>query len=111
MGARGRVQLDAFVPVAAFLVCEGAVNENSGLFVIKISQLENARTRYQRLDDFKIWILSRRTDKSHGSSLDVWQERVLLSLVPAMDLIHKKDRANIMKPATFQRLSNDHAQI
>src|SRR6187431_1842255 len=97
MGAGVRVQPDALVPIAAFLVGEGPVNQDARLLLIEIPQLENARARDQCLDDFEIWILGRRADESHGSSLDVWQERVLLSLIPAMDLIHKKDRASVVK--------------
>jgi hypothetical protein len=111
MEARLGVQFDAFVPVAAFPVCQGAVEQQPRLLLVQPSELENARARDQRADDFEIRILGGRADQRHHAGLDVRQQRVLLGLVPAMDLVHEQDGARVVQAAAFERLGDDLAQV
>ncbi len=111
MGARLGVQLDALISIAAFFVRQGAVEQQARLFLVQPAELEDARTRDQRADDFEIGILGGRADQRHHAGLDVRQQRVLLGLVPAMDFVHEQDRARVVQAAAFECLFDDSAQV
>ena len=111
MGAGIRVQFDAFVPVAAFFVRQGAVQQDAGLVLVQPSELENARARDERADDFEIGIFGGRADQRDHAGFDVRQQRVLLGLVPAMDFVHEQDGADVVQAAAFERFGDDFAQV
>ena len=53
----------------------------------------HAAAREERRDHLEGRVLGRRADQGHGAALDVRQERVLLGLVEAVDLVDEEDRA------------------
>ena len=53
----------------------------------------DAAAREQRRDHLERRVLGGRADQGHGAALDVRQERVLLRLVEAVDLVDEEDRA------------------
>ena len=52
----------------------------------------DARARQQRRDDLEARVLGRRADQRDSAGLDVGQQRVLLGLVEAMDLVDEQQR-------------------
>ena len=74
-------------------------------------QLENARARDQRADDIEIGVLGRRANQRDHTRLHVRQQRVLLGLVPAVHFIDEQDRALVVHPPAFLRLTDHPAQL
>ena len=63
--------------------------------VVVAERLEppHAQARQERRVDLEVRVLGRRADQRDGAVLDVRQERVLLALVEAVDLVDEQDRA------------------
>ena len=56
-------------------------------------ELEDLHPREQRRVELEVRVLGRRADQRHEALLDAGQERVLLGLVEAVDLVEEEDRA------------------
>ena len=55
-------------------------------------QLDDLAAREQRRVDLEVRVLGRRSDQRHEPFLDGGQQRVLLRLVEAVDLVEEEDR-------------------
>src|SRR5215471_19695132 len=76
---------------AAIVICQRPPDNFFDLVFVKLVQDQNPRPRQQRTDYFERGILSRCPDKDHGAVLDRWEERVLLCLIEAMDLVDEEN--------------------
>ena len=61
--------------------------------VVERAQLVHAAAREQRRVDLEVGVLGGRADQHHQPLLDRGQQRVLLRLVEAVDLVEEEDRA------------------
>ena len=74
-------------------------------------QAVDAAAREQRRDDLEGRVLGGGADEGDHAVLDVGQDRVLLRLVEAMDLVDEEDGALAVHPAPLLRLVHDLAQV
>ncbi len=65
------------------------------------TQLVELRAREKRRVDLEVGVLGRRPDQRHQPLLDRGQQRVLLRLVEAMDLVEEEDRRLVRGPAAL----------
>nr|HMQ21250.1 hypothetical protein [Planctomycetota bacterium] len=72
---------------AALFIGERALQQHEDLVVGQKPQAMHDETRLQRRHEREARILRRRADQGHVPPLDAGQERVLLRLVEAMDLV------------------------
>ncbi len=100
--ARIRVQKDLALPVAAFRVRQGHVQDFPGLFPGQRQELENPAARDQRADHFEIRIFGGGADQHERAVFDMRQERILLGFVPAVDFIHEEDGFFLVQPAALE---------
>jgi len=78
---------------SAFSVRQRAIDHRADRFLRQRLQRDHAAPRQQRGVDRERRILSRRADQHEQSVFDVRQERVLLRLVEAMNLVDEHERA------------------
>ena len=91
VGTRFRVQDDAGASRSRAPGRPGPVQDHAGLFAGQGQELEDARARDQRADDLEIRVFGGGADQHDRAVFDVGQERILLGLVPAVDLVHEED--------------------
>ena len=77
----------------AAVVAQRAPQQRQHVLVVERAQLVHAAARQQRRVDLEVGVLGRRADEHHEPLLDRGQQRVLLGLVEAMDLVEEEDRA------------------
>jgi len=111
MFARILIQPDGAPAIAALGVVQGAVDDRAQLRLGQRFELKDARARNQRANDLEVRVLGRRADQGYQPGFHVWQQRVLLRLVPAVNLIHKQDRALAVQPAALPRFLDHAAQF
>ena len=75
---------------AALAIGERPLEDLPQLRFAERMEHDHARARQQRRDDLEGGILGRRAEQHHGAALDVRQERILLRLVEAMDLVDEE---------------------
>ena len=93
-GARGE-ELDHVVgdrAVAALARVERAPQQPLDLLGRQRAQLVDLRAREQRVVDLEVRVLGGGADQRHQALLDRGQQRVLLGLVEAVDLVEEEDR-------------------
>jgi len=90
------VQIDQQAAVAAFNVHERAVDQVAHVIVGQRSELKDARSANQRADDLEVGVLRRRADQDDRAVFDVRQQRVLLRLVEAVNLVDQQDGALVI---------------
>jgi hypothetical protein len=74
-------------------------------------QFKDTRAGYQRPDHLKVRVLGRSANQRDHAALDMRQQRILLGLIPAVNLIDKQDRAAVVHLATLGRLCNHLTQV
>ncbi len=67
--------------------------------------------RHQRRVDLEVRVLGRRPDQRHEPLLDRRQERVLLGLVEAVDLVEEEDRATAVRAQPLPCTGEDGAHL
>src|SRR6059036_2956366 len=71
---------------------KGLGDDRSDVVIIQWFEYEHATSRQQCPRQLEARVLGRRADERHDAVLDPRQERVLLRLVEAMDLVAEQDR-------------------
>ena len=89
----GLGELESGRTESAFAIGEGAIDHASERFAAERLERNHPTTGEQGRDHAKGRVLGRRTDERHGARLDVREQRVLLRLVQAMDLVHEENRS------------------
>src|SRR5262249_5401879 len=85
------VEHEASAAEPALRIGERAVDERADLVGGERLENEDASARQERGDDLERGVLGRGADEDDRAALDVWQERVLLRLVEAMDLVDEEE--------------------
>ena len=80
-------------PQAALGVAQGAVDKHEQRGVVERLQRQHPAPREQRARERKRRVFGRRADQDDRARLRVRQERILLALAVAMDLINEEHRA------------------
>jgi hypothetical protein len=93
-----------------FRIGERAANERGDVFVRERVQYEDPRAREQRRIHFERWVLRRRADQRDRAVLDVGQDRILLRLVEAMDLIDE-EHGSLAERARAFGFGDDGSQV
>ena len=106
-----RVDLDAEAAKAAVGVDQRATHDRLELRLGQPLEHVHPAPRQQGRDHLEGRILGRRADQGHGAALDVGQERVLLSLVEAVDLVDEQDRALAAERQTVLGLGDQAADL
>jgi hypothetical protein len=76
----------------ALFVRECAAQERHHVVNSERFEREDAAARQQRADDLEGWILRRRAYECDRAVLDGGQQRILLRLIEAMNLVHEENR-------------------
>ena len=104
--------LTVYLPIAAGLVFEGGLEDGAhDSLVFQGTQLEDARAGDEGGDHFEIGVLGGGADQDDGAVLHMWEQGVLLGLVPAVDFIDEQDRAGVVQAAAFEGLGDHLAQF
>jgi hypothetical protein len=74
-------------------------------------ELEDAAAADEGLVDLEVGVLGGRADEDNGAVLDPRQQRVLLRLVEAVDLVHEEDGALAELAAALLRLRDGLADV
>ena len=104
------MQDDAEVTVAARIGKRLLGNVREGLGT-KALKLKNPAPREQGAVDREVWILSGRADENDGAVFDPRQERVLLGLVEAVDLVDEEDGFAAVQLAQLTGFINGLANV
>ena len=88
---RGGIQLELPTAQAALHIVQRPPHDELDLRVAQRAQREHAYAREQRRVHFERGILGGGADQCHRAVLGVRQHRVLLCLVPAVDLVDEQD--------------------
>ena len=75
---------------------EAALHELGGGRFVERLEPEQRGPRHQRRVDLEVRVLGRRADEDDQAALDGRQQRVLLRLVEAVDLVEEQDRALVV---------------
>jgi hypothetical protein len=100
------VRLERLGADAALGVVERPPEDGQQLRLAEAPQHEHPRPREQRGVHLERGVLGRRADEDDGARLDVREERVLLRLVEAVNLVDEDDRA--LAARTARRLGRRH---
>ena len=84
---------DAALADAAFGIRERTLEQRDQIVLADRLEAQHARARQERGVDLERRVLRRGADEDHRAGLDVRQERVLLALVEAVDLVDEEHRA------------------
>ena len=87
-----------------------ALHDLLQLVPVELLEAEDPAPRKQRRDDLEGRVLGRGADQRHGAVLHVGQDRVLLRLVEAVDLVDEEDRAQAGTPVHLG-LGDDLSQV
>ena len=87
------VDRDAGAAEAVLGVIERAPHDRADRLRLELLEREHARARQQRPDHLERRVLRRRADQRHRAVLDERQDRVLLRLVEAVDLVDEQHGA------------------
>ena len=101
MAHRRVLDLQLAAAQATLAVVERASHDQLDLGVAERVQTEDAHAGEQCSVHLERRILGRRPDQGYGPVLGVWQHRVLLRLVPAVDLVDEQDGALVRRATGF----------
>ena len=96
---------------AALLVVERPADDRRDLLVGQRLEAPDAHPRQERGVDLEVGVLGRRADERDRAVLDVGQQRVLLGLVEAVDLVEEQDRARAVEGQPVLRLGDRGADL
>ena len=91
---------------AAFGVGERPAHDGRDVVVGQRLEPPDPHPRQERRVDLEIRVLGRRADERHGAVLDVGQERVLLRLVEAVNLVEEQDGSRPVEGQPVLRLGD-----
>src|SRR5574341_100173 len=111
VGQRVVVNLNLAEAEAALVVGHRPIQDQADVLVGQRVQLEDARATEQRPDDLEQRVLGGRADQDDQPILDVRQQRVLLGLVPAVNLVHEQHGALAIQVALLAGLLDHLAQL
>ena len=92
-------------------VGDGAVHQHPELFICQRLERQQEGARQKRRDHRERRVLGRRGDEHDPAVLDAGQQRVLLRLREAVDLVEEEDRGLAVEVALRQRLLHDLAHV
>ena len=95
----------------ALLVGERPADDGSDLVVGQRLEPPDAHPRQQRRVDLEVGVLGRRADQRDRPVLDVGEERVLLGLVEAMDLVEEEDAPRAVEVESLLGLGDRGADL
>ena len=98
-------------PEAVGLVGQGALEEIDEVVRLERLEAEHLAARQERRVHGEARVLGGRPDDDDRPVLDVRQERVLLRLVEAMNLVDEDDRALALEREPIARRGDDLAQL
>jgi len=105
------VEQDFPVAVAALGVGQGAAHQQLDVIIAERGQAEDPAAGEQRPDQAEERVLRRCADQNDRVVFHMGQQRVLLGLVPAVDLVDKEDGALVVHAQPLFGLVDDLAQI
>ena len=111
MRQRVVVNLHVELAVAALGVGQGLARDGEEVVLRQRLELEDAAAADQRLVDLEVGVLGGRADQDHRAVLDPRQQRVLLRLVEAVDLVHEEDGALAELAAALLRVGDGGADV
>ena len=111
MVQRLRGQMHLQPAIAALRVAQRLPRHLAQIVRRQRAQLEDAAAADQRLIHFKVRILGRGSDEDDGAIFHVRQQRVLLGLVPAVNLVYKQRGPLVIQIAPLLRLGNGFANL
>ena len=95
----------------ALRVLERPPDDRADLVVGQRLEAPDAHPRQERGVDLEVGVLGRRADERDRAVLDVGQQRVLLGLVEAMDLVEEQDRPRAVQGEPFLGLGDGRADL
>ena len=95
----------------ALLVVERPPDDGRDVVVGQRLEAPDPHPRQERGVDLEVGVLGRRADERDRAVLDVRQERVLLGLVEAVDLVDEQDRPAAVEGEPVLRLGDRRADL
>ncbi len=105
------VDLDVQLAVAALGIGDSLPRDVEEIFFGQRLELEDAAAADQRLVDLEVGVLGGGADQDHRAVLDPGQQRVLLGLVEAVDLVDEEDGALAELAAALLRGGDGGADV
>ena len=96
---------------SALGVREGPPDDRRDLVVGERLEAPHPHPRQERGIHLEVGVLGRRADEGDRPVLDVWQQRVLLGLVEAVDLVEEQDGAGAVEGEAVLRLGDGRADL
>ena len=86
-------------------------DDGAHLLVGERLELHDSAAREERRVDLEVRVLGRGADQRQQAALDARQQRVLLTLVEAVDLVEEQDRAGAVGAEAIARALKDAADV